>query len=44
MLLFVSPYYVTRTTPMRVQYTGHVIETDTHANYTALQFVGVLVT
>jgi len=30
--------------PMRVQYTGHVKQTETHDHYTALPMVGVLVT
>ena len=30
--------------PMAVQYTGHVIQTETHGNNTALSMVGVLVT
>ena len=50
---FVSPFYfillgiVRITSPklraMAVQYTGHVIQTKTHDNNTALPLVGVLI-
>ena len=43
-ILFISPYITSQELPpMRVQYSGHMIQAETRDHYTALPLVKVLV-